>query len=349
MSNLTLDPKGTRPTLPDWAKNCCVILTAMAGLFGYTIYRDGQQVVDQAEVKVAVANGNSVSHAKSAKVTDKAIDIPPVTPPVPPVDPNITPPVVVVPPSPPIVNPPPAVVTPSAVARLETEEVNIEQAGSGLVVYFDATETKDDRLVKTTWENNYPVGMSAPMRARDDNGRQFLFFRRTLPGQYKFLLRVQVEDPKLDPIASDNLLVKVGPQIDVPPITPTPTPTPGQVIGTGFRVLVLRDRNTEGLLDRNVAKAIQSQEPTDYMDARCAKNANGDPEWRYWDDSTNPDDITDSPGWKEAYQKALVDSKDANGVSHRPWIIASDGKVGSSVEFKFDLPSYMAFLKQYGG
>lgn len=111
-----------------------------------------------------------------------------------------------------------------------------------------------------------------------------------------------------------------------------------------LHAIIIEDRDTAHVLTQEQLSALQSSAMADYLDSHSAKAANGKPEWRLWDDSFTPEQITESPEWKAVYTETLEESK---GV--RPYWRLSNGRSTVSGPFPKTEGEAMAVLKKLGG
>lgn len=133
--------------------------------------------------------------------------------------------------------------------------------------------------------------------------------------------------------------------VPVVPLGPEPKPvSPVPVIGDKFTAMILEDRESNRDLSASQLAALQSAAMLAYLDAKTATDADGVHEWRKWDDSLTPDQISEDEPWKSRYAQAY---KDSNGV--RPWLYATNGKDAISIKFPDSESAVMAELKKLGG
>jgi hypothetical protein len=137
----------------------------------------------------------------------------------------------------------------------------------------------------------------------------------------------------------------VVPPKPVPVVPPGPKPVPPvPIIGDKFTAMILEDRESNRDLPPSQLSALQSSAMLAYLDAKTATDADGVHEWRKWDDSLTPEQISEDEPWKSRYAQAY---KDSNGV--RPWLYATNGKDAISIPFPATEAAVMAELKKLGG
>ncbi len=124
------------------------------------------------------------------------------------------------------------------------------------------------------------------------------------------------------------------PPIPDPPIPPTP---PAPIPYPGFRVLVVFDQNAGAAkLTKSQYNELYGAEVANYLNAKCVKDAKGQPEWRIWDAATP---LANAPEiWRQAMGRTRTSL---------PWIVVSDGISG----FEGPLPDgggILPLLKKWG-
>lgn len=88
-----------------------------------------------------------------------------------------------------------------------------------------------------------------------------------------------------------------------PPV-PTPVPVPVPVPAAGFRVLIVFDAAAEMTAEQ--LGTLNSNKIIDLLNEKCAKGADGRPDWRKWDKPAIDESglTTESPLWKDIWAKA---------------------------------------------
>lgn len=158
------------------------------------------------------------------------------------------------------------------------------------------------------------------------------------PGEVGRALTITVDDG-VKPIPP------VEPEPPVKPDVPVPIPS------SGFRVLILEE---SGNRTPELASLVATPDVATYLNTKCAKGAEGSPEWRKWDDDyTTEQQARWSDVWKAAYARAKADSAAAG--NKLPWLMVSDGTKGESIPLTdatgklISKSDFLALLKRYGG
>lgn len=144
----------------------------------------------------------------------------------------------------------------------------------------------------------------------------------------------------------------VPPTPPVPPVPPVPPnpPAPAPIPAAGFRVVILHE--TAAAIPEAQEQVLNSPEIISYLVQHAAKDPNGAPSFRIWDDDYTEAQLINTPPYlKTAYltaQKARPDNV--------PWIVVSDGTNGESRElpgkgkpYAEALADTLTLLKKYGG
>lgn len=132
-----------------------------------------------------------------------------------------------------------------------------------------------------------------------------------------------------------------GPPGPTPPVPPTPvppTPGPAPIPADGFRALFVVESADLGRLPRGQAAVLTAQSVRDYLNARCAKDANGWPGWRVWDQHVDPS--AEAAHWKAAM---------ARPRKSLPWLALSNGKTGWEGPLPATVEETLKLLQQFGG
>ncbi len=130
--------------------------------------------------------------------------------------------------------------------------------------------------------------------------------------------------------------------VDPPVIDPDLKPIPNPA--KGFRVMFIYE--TESNLTQEQSNIVGSTKIVEYLNTRCAKDANGRPEWRKWDKGTisQPGGLDkESALWKQLW----ADSKDK--IGKLPQVVIVSDQAGVTREWPATEAAMLALLKQYGG
>lgn len=121
-----------------------------------------------------------------------------------------------------------------------------------------------------------------------------------------------------------------GPGPTPDPVNPAPIPSPG------FRVMIVYDIKTLGLIPAAQNDVLFNKSVHDYMDAKCVKKG-VQPEWRQYDVAQ---DLTgESKIWQDAFKRPR---------SGLPWICISTGTTGWEGPLPADAAKTLELLKKFG-
>lgn len=173
------------------------------------------------------------------------------------------------------------------------------------------------------------------------------------PGRYAVLLVVSSEGGSLDQAQTVVVIGTPSPPIPVPPpvpptpVPPTPPPVPpsppSPIPAEGFRVVILHE--TAAVLPEEQEAILTNPEIWQYLSTKTAKDANGQPSWRIWDDDYTESQLVNVPVYfKTAYLAAVKQKQD-----NQSWIIVSNGTTGESIPLPKNSPETLTLLKRYGG
>lgn len=130
-------------------------------------------------------------------------------------------------------------------------------------------------------------------------------------------------DPKPDP---------------TPDPKPDPQPTPGKI-----SVLMIEDTAKRPLLPRPQLDAMTSQAVRGYLNAHCAKAADGTPQWRLWHVGNSAEHEA------ENWQRAMAQFKAISPAPALPYIMISNGVTGYGGPLPQTEADLMALLRKWGG
>lgn len=122
-------------------------------------------------------------------------------------------------------------------------------------------------------------------------------------------------------------------------IVPGPAPP---IPGQGFRVLIVEETLDRSKLPVKQLTALTSTKVESYLDAKCAKGADGSAEWQRWDDDISTAKMNAT--WQAAMAKYKETSAGAT-----PWVIISNGSTGFSGPLPQTEDDFLALLQKYGG
>jgi hypothetical protein len=131
--------------------------------------------------------------------------------------------------------------------------------------------------------------------------------------------------------------VPVPPQPDIKPLPVPPPPSPAPIPLAGFRVAVIFEQNgAAAVLTKQQYNELYGAEVAAYLNAKCAKDAKGQPDWRIWNKDTP---LATAP---KIWQDVMARPRD-----NLPWIVISDGVSG----FEGPLPDggILNLLRKWGG
>lgn len=132
-----------------------------------------------------------------------------------------------------------------------------------------------------------------------------------------------------------------GPTPDPTP-TPQPNPTPAPIPLPGLRVLVIYETNpgTTTMTDnvtREQALIITGAETRTLLSAKCAKDAKGHPEFRFYDQHSDLRNA--APHWFAAFNRPR---------GKLPWLIVSDGRKGYEGPLPANPQEFAKLLEGFG-
>jgi hypothetical protein len=122
------------------------------------------------------------------------------------------------------------------------------------------------------------------------------------------------------------------------PTPPGPPPGPAPIPGDGLRVLVVTETSDLAKLPSAQVTVLTAADVWAYLRSHCAKDANGQPAFRFWDKGVSPD-LAPEP-WKTAMKR---DRKSL------PWVVISTGKDGYEGPLPATVADTLALLRKYGG
>jgi len=216
--------------------------------------------------------------------------------------------------------------------------------GQMLEITFQGTDVEKNGPIKLT------CSAEIPDKTIRDNGH-YVALTGDFDGDYLLHAAQNSSDASLPPVVA-QLWVRIGhgprpppPDVDpVDPPKPDPVDPPDATPAAGFRVLIIRDQDSDGTLPLSQLSVIQSTDLKKYLSANCDKESDGSPAWRSWDDSYTDDQVTDGE-WLAAYRKALADSKGT-----LPWVSIYNGaKLGFSGPLPTTEDATLALFKKHGG
>lgn len=114
--------------------------------------------------------------------------------------------------------------------------------------------------------------------------------------------------------------------------------SPSPIPDAGLRVLITYTDATRDALPKGQQDIIASPTLRNWLDAHCAKDADGDAEWRI-----EPDSVTFTAA-EPIWQKLMAVPRQQS-----PWLVVSDGRHGASQPLPADEQSLMAVLSPFGG
>lgn len=123
-----------------------------------------------------------------------------------------------------------------------------------------------------------------------------------------------------------------------PPDPPAPPPGPAPIPAPGFRVLFVLETADLARLPAGQRTIFTAAAVRDYLNARCARDANGWPGWRVWDQHVNAS--AEAAHWQAAL------ARPRKGL---PWLVVSDGKTGWEGPLPATVEETLALLKGFGG
>ena len=160
----------------------------------------------------------------------------------------------------------------------------------------------------------------------------------TVKGRYRLLAYTAKGDM---PSAPAICVVVIGEAPPVPPGPgPKPDPTPPAPIPVaGLRVLIVEETEDRPKLPANQTLILGSTLLRSWLNASCAKGADGrSPEYRILDKDTPM--ATDAKHWQDAMKRPR---------SQLPWIVISNGTTGFEGPLPATVDETLALLKKFGG
>jgi hypothetical protein len=140
-----------------------------------------------------------------------------------------------------------------------------------------------------------------------------------------------------------------GPGPGPVPIPPGPTPVPqpdsAPIAAEGFRVLILHETEPPTVLPESELAVLTSPEVMSFLKSKTAREGNGAPSFRVWDDDYSDADLANSPTYfRDAYRKAVNQKK-----PDERWVIVSNGtkKTGESGPLPKTAASFIEMMKKY--
>lgn len=106
----------------------------------------------------------------------------------------------------------------------------------------------------------------------------------------------------------------------------------------GLRVLITYTDATRDALPKGQQDILASPTLRNWLDAHCAKDADGDPEWRI-----EPDSVSFTPA-EPIWQKLMGVPRQSS-----PWLVVADGRHGASQPLPADEQALMTVLSPFGG
>jgi hypothetical protein len=124
--------------------------------------------------------------------------------------------------------------------------------------------------------------------------------------------------------------------------TPGPTPSPAPIPLPGLRVMVIYETKPgTTLLTDSVTTAqsliITGAEVRELLTRRCAKDAKGHPEFRFYDQHADMSNA--APHWREAFNRPR---------GKLPWLVISDGSKGYEGPLPKDASEFKSLLGGFG-
>lgn len=149
------------------------------------------------------------------------------------------------------------------------------------------------------------------------------------------------KDQKWKPVVSNKCVVTFGKAPDPGPVPPGPTPTP--LPTDGFRVLIVRPSNGQGL-SANQVTMLSSPNVRAYLTGKCVKVAN-QAEYRMFD--STQDLSKESKIWQDAMSKARSDMQ--KSPTSKAWLLAINTKTGVSTPLPDTEADLLKALTAIGG
>jgi len=118
--------------------------------------------------------------------------------------------------------------------------------------------------------------------------------------------------------------------------TPNPETTNPFSNALGLRVVIIEEQENRSKLPKSQLAIITSLEIRDYLDNKCAKDPDNNPEWRFLDQNTP----TTAP---TKWAKSLAE----HSGKPVPWIIISNGTKWTSVALPNTIAATLALIKLY--
>lgn len=131
------------------------------------------------------------------------------------------------------------------------------------------------------------------------------------------------------------------------PVPPTPDPQPDSapIAADGYRVLILYETEPPMKLPESEQRIFTAPEIHSYLNTKTAKEPNGNPSYRKWDDDFADDAFVNSPKYMaDAYREAVNVKK-----NDESWIVISNRtkNIGTSEPLPDTVPAVLELLKKY--
>lgn len=148
--------------------------------------------------------------------------------------------------------------------------------------------------------------------------------------------------------ANQDLLAKLtGKSPDKVEINPADPEKPVVGSNKGLRVLIIYEfkDKAEGRYSPEHIKVLDSSLVEQFLDANCAKDKDGTPEWREWDDDFTAEQIRDKgdEAWVSLFEDAIKDSGEK-----RPWLEIYRGDKKEGMELPMTVEETIQVLKGVG-
>ena len=128
-----------------------------------------------------------------------------------------------------------------------------------------------------------------------------------------------------------------------PKVDPKPVDPPAPVVASGLRVLFVYEN--EDNLSKEQYNILYSTKIIAYLNAKCAKNDKGRPEWRKWDQNIDRQDglKKESALWQQLWK----DTKPKLGTL--PQVVIVNDQTGVTKSWPATEDAMLELLQQYGG
>lgn len=130
-------------------------------------------------------------------------------------------------------------------------------------------------------------------------------------------------------------LITIGPR---PPPTPTPLPVDPIIPAGEFRVLFVYESST---LTPKQSNVMQAKAVSDYLRAKCAKGADGTPEYRRYDKDVSLGN--ESSTWQQIWNDAKPT------FTGLPIVVIINGQKGQTFPLPATADELLTLLKKHGG